>query len=232
MRLTGLVVFLVSGLLANLVARGDEPAAGKADTPFWLAPKVTLDLSPAAVTLASAPDDSRPFALLQVGDIDPRTFVVGNPKSVPFLTRDDAGYGVIPGGLKVGALLYGDRKYKVRNLPAALSGLTLLRTRMGHKAVLDGRFAIILSSPKPCYVLVALDERALEIYKQHGAPGWLQEFAPTGHKIETDDPLMTDANAGYLVFARKTPRGRIALGPPCMDVDSNAMYFAFFAEAK
>ena len=44
--------------------------------------------------------------------------------------------------------------------------------------------------------------------------------------------MMADANVGYLVFARKSPAGRIALGPPCMDVDSNAMYFAFFAEGK
>src|SRR5207302_5524945 len=115
-------------------------------------------------------DSSRPLALLQIGDLDPRNFVVGNPKSMPFLTKDDAGYGVVPGGLKVGALPYGDRKYRVQELPEALAGLTLLRTRMGHKAVLDGRFAIVLAATKPCYVLVAVDERALEIYKQHGVP--------------------------------------------------------------
>lgn len=64
-----------------------------------------------------------------------------------------------------------------------------------------------------------------------GVPGWLQEFAPTGQKLRTDDPLMADAKVGYLVFAKKVVAGRIALGPPCMDVDSNAMYFAFFAAA-
>jgi hypothetical protein len=68
---------------------------------------------------------------------------------------------------------------------------------------------------------------------KHGVPGWLQEFAPTGYKIITDDPIMLrwKPAAGYAVFVRKAPAGRIVLGPPCMDVD-NGMYFAFFAEAK
>jgi hypothetical protein len=226
-------MYLVSLILGCLPAAGADPVPGEPDPPFWLAPKLTIEgFSPTAVKLVSVPDRSQPFALLQVGDIDPKTFVVGNPKSVPFLTREDSGYGVTPGGLKVGAVPFGDRKYKIEKLPKDFSGLPLLRTRMGDKAILDGRFAVILSAERACYVFVALDERALEIYKRHGAPGWLQEFAPTGHRVETDDPLMADAKAGYAVFARKAPAGRVTLGPPCMDVDSNSMYFAFFAEGK
>jgi hypothetical protein len=211
-------------------AAAQEAAA----TPFWLVPKVELELralAPAAVQLVTTPDRSRAFALLQVGDYDPRNFakdIAGNPS----VANVDAGYRVVPGGLKVGALPYGDRTYKIEKLPEALAGLTLLQTRMGDKPVLDGRYALLLATAKPCSVFVAVDERALQIYKQHGVPSWLQEFAPTGHQLTTDDPVMAMTNAGYQVFVKKVPAGRIVLGPPCMDVNTNAMYFAFFADAK
>src|SRR4029077_11250231 len=161
-------------------------------------------------------------------DFDPRTFVVTNPLLIPFQKDAKTGYSLVLGGLKAGAFPYVNRSYKIRKLDAAFHGLPLLQTKMGDKPVMDGRFAIVLSAAKACYVLVALDERVLDTYKQFGIPGWLQEFAPTGHKLETDDPLMSDAGVGYLVFARKAAPGRIALGPPCMDQAWNAMYFAFF----
>jgi hypothetical protein len=69
------------------------------------------------------------------------------------------------------------------------------------------------------------------LLRQNGTPSWLNGFAPTGHKLATDDLIMADTGACYLVFVRKASAGRIALGPPSMDID-NAMYFAFFAEAK
>jgi hypothetical protein len=201
--------------------------------PFWLAPQITLEkLSPVPAELVSAPDDARSFALLQVGQVDPKAFVTSLSKPGPLTPDRDSGYEILRQGMKVGALPYGDRTYKIAKLPQALSGLTLLRTRMGHKAVLDGRFSIVVSLDKPGYVLVALDERALESYKQNGSPGWLQEFAPTGLKLETDDPAMAAAQIGYRLFARRVPAGRVVLGPPCMDVSLNAMYFALFAEAE
>lgn len=236
MRSTRLVFCLVWALLPWTAAQADERAAEKADMPFWLAPKVDLDLrslSPAPVKLVAGPDGSRMFALLQTGDDAPSAnYVPSNPNLEPFVPKEDTGYRVVAGGLKEGALPYGDRKYKIQKLDAAFSGLTLLQTKNGHKAIVDGRYSVILSAAKPCYVFVAVDERALETYKKHGTPSWLQEFAPTGHKLATDDPIMADAAASYLVFVRKTPAGRIALGPPGMDVDYNAMYFAFFAEAR
>ena len=113
-----------------------------------------------------------------------------------------------------------------------MPGLPLLQTKMQHKAVLDGRFAVLLSAAKPCWVFVAVDERAFEIYKEHGVPAWLQEFTPTGHRLATDTGHGRE-NAGYQVFVKKASAGRIALGPPCNWVASaNTMYFAFFAEAK
>jgi hypothetical protein len=75
MRSTGLAAVVVTAVLVY-PTRGADPPAGKGDTPFWLAPKVNLEFSPTAVTLASPPDDTRAFGLLQVGDIDPRRLVV------------------------------------------------------------------------------------------------------------------------------------------------------------
>ena len=132
----------------------------------------------------------------------------------PFIQNEDAGYRLVAGGLKEGARPYGDRKYKIQNLDAKFSGLTLLQTRMGHKAILDGRYSVVVAVAKPSYVFVAIDDRALETYKKHGVPSWLQEFAPTGRKVVTDDPLMANVGASYLVFVRKAPSGRIAFGPP------------------
>jgi hypothetical protein len=196
-------------------------AQDAAATPFWLLPKVELDLRglvPADVKLAAAPDLSRAFALLQVGKYDPR-------KDVSGVTGADAGYRVIAGGLKIGALTYVDRSYSIARLPEEFTGLTLLQTALQHTPVLDGRFAIVLATAKPCFVFVAVDEKALKTYKEHVIPSWLQEYAPTGRQIVTD-------RGNFPVFVRQTFPGRIALGPPCMNASANAMYFAFFAVAK
>src|SRR5207245_614411 len=110
-----------------------------AATPFWLLPKMDVDLrslAPAAVELVAAPDPSREFAVLQVaGELDAKKW------TLEYRAPKDRGYGVVPSGLQVGAPPYGDREYKIEKLPAVFAGLTLLQTRMGHKGVLDGRYA-------------------------------------------------------------------------------------------
>jgi hypothetical protein len=63
MRSIHLLAVTVAAVLVSS-ARGADPPAGKADTPFWLAPEVKWDFAPTAVTLASAPEDTRSFALL------------------------------------------------------------------------------------------------------------------------------------------------------------------------
>ena len=208
----------------------------KQDIPFWQLPSVELELrklSPAPVVLVAAPDMRRGLVLLQTGDdIPPINFVPSNPELLPFLPPQDSGYQVVPKGLKIGAAPFGDRKYLLDKLPPEFAGLTLLQTKMGHKAVLDGRYAIVVSSAKPCLIFIAMDERALETYKQHGAPAWLQEYSPTGHKIKSDEPIMAQTGSEYLVFVRKSPGGRIVLGPPAMDIQFNSMYFAFFGDAQ
>jgi len=215
-------------------AQAVEPAADK-EIPFWQLPIADLDLrslSPAPVVLVAAPDMRRGLVLLQTGpDIPPLNFVPSNPELLPFVPPQDSGYQVVPRGLKVDAVPFGDRSYKIDKLPPAFAGLTLLQTKMGHKAVVDGRYSIVVSSAKPCLVFVVIDERALETYKEHGVPAWLQEYSPTGHKIKSDEPVMAQAGAEYLVFVRKSPGGRIVFGPPGMDIQFNSMYFAFFGEA-
>jgi hypothetical protein len=194
-------------------------------TPFWLLPKAELDLralAPADVKLVSTPDLSRELALLQVGDSDPRESIARDS------SNQDTGYRVVAGGLKVGAPPYSDRPFKIEQLPEAFAGLTLLQTKMRQKPVLDGRFGVLLATAKPCTVFVAVEEPALETYKQHGVPSWLQEYVPTGHQLTTDHP----SRGNYRVFVKQAPAGRIVLGPPCMELRANSMYFAFFAEAK
>jgi hypothetical protein len=215
MRVTYLAFCLVAALPSGAAAQ--QAAA----TPFWLLPMVDLDLralTPVDVQLVAGPDGSRELALLQVGGTDPRSYTSG---SVP----NDTGYRVVAGGLRVGALIYGDRPYRIEEIPEGFAGLTLLQTKLQHKGVLDGRYAIVLATAKPCWVFVAIEENSLDGYKETGAPSWLQEFAPTGHEVAT-------VRGDFRVFVKKAPAGRIALGPPCMDVNNSAMYFAFFATAQ
>jgi hypothetical protein len=224
-------VLFISILMTNMV---DVLAQGE-DAPFWLTPKVDLDLnslSPATVKLVKGPEIFRKFGLLQTGENAPSSnYVPSNPRLEPLIPSEDTGYHVVDGGLKEGAQPYGDRKYRLKKLDAPFTGLTLLQTKMGHKAILDGRYSILLSAAKTCYVFVAIDERALDTYKKHGTPAWLEEYRPTGHKLATDEPVMDQAGASYLVFVKQVAAGRIVLGPPCVDAAYNAMYFVFFGQA-
>src|SRR3954469_2005944 len=222
--------------LICLSARADEPAAEK-DAPFWELPKTNIDLrslSPAEVKMVSGPDLQRGLIVLQTGEgaAPPIDFVPGNEEIKPFLPAQDRGYKVIEGGLKVGGVTFGDRNYKVEKLPPAFAGLTLLQTKAGHKGIVDANYAITVTAAKPCLIFVALDQRVIDTYTQHGIPGWLQEYAPTGEQIKTDDPIMAQIDAQFLVFVRKSAGGRIVLGPPAMDTSTNSMYFAFFGEQK
>jgi hypothetical protein len=212
-----------------------EPNADKG-APFWELPKSTINLqslAPADVKFIAGPDTQRGLILLQTGAEAPATdFVPTRPELRALVAEKDSGYQIIPKGLAIGALPFGDRKYKVAKLPPAFVGLTLLQTKMGHKAVADGNYSVTVEAAKPCLVFLALDERVIETYKEHGTPGWLQEYTPTGESIRTDEPVMAEADAGFQVYVRKSAGGRIVFGPPSMDVQYNAMYFAFFGEAK
>jgi len=226
------VSYFICFLLACITARGQE--AGQKDTPFWQLPTASVNLkslSPANVKLVAVPNSQRGFILLQTGEAAPvADFVPATEELKPFLPAKDSGYKVIPKGLNVGAVTFGDRNYKIEKLPDAFKGLTLLQTKAGHKAIVDSTYSIVLSAEKPCLVFVALDQRVIETYTQHGTPAWLQEYAPTEERIKTDDPIMGQTDAEFLVFVRKSAGGRIVLGPPSMDISMNSMYFAFFGQ--
>jgi hypothetical protein len=232
-RVASSVVVVLAG--AFLVFSGKslaiDPATAELSLAFTQADKIKVDPKPVKVDLYAIPEDVQDFAVLKMNGEDGKNYVATNPTLVGF-QGGDVGYRLINDGLKVGALPYGDRKYSIQTLPNELTGLPMLNTKMAHKGIADARFAIGLSCDKPCYVFVALDERAIETFKKIGAPAWLQEYSPTDWRIETDDPVMSDNKAGYIVFGRKVPAGRILLGAPAMDTNLNAMYFAFFAEAK
>jgi hypothetical protein len=138
---------------------------------------------------------------------------------------------VVHGGLKPKEEYYVNRTYKLVGVPDQLQGLTLLQTRCGNKAIVDGRYAIVVTSPEPCYCFVAISEQSVRGYEQTGMPGWLEEFSLTKHRITTDDPRMNyKKESGYAVLVREAPAGRIALGPACNYPYS--MYFAFFGRSK
>ncbi len=203
---------------------------------FWEAPKCDVawqKLSAAKVKLVSVPQDGIPYATIQMGQSRaPIDYVPSSPTVTPYVNREGSGYEVVKKGLEVGASPFTDRAFKIEQLPKDLSGLTLLQTRMGHKGIVDSRYAVVLSSEKPCYVFVAVDERAINTYKTNGSPAWLKEFAPTGLRIVTDDPLMKQTAAGFAVYAKQVSDDKIVLGPACCDPLWNAMYFAFFGSEK
>src|SRR5947208_5178718 len=148
----------------------DEPAVEK-DMPFWELPKSNIDLqslAPANAKLVSGPDLQRGLIVLQVGEgaPPPLDFVPGNEELKPFLPAQDSGYKLVPGGLKVGNVMYGDRNYKFERLAPGFAGLTLLQTKAGHKGIVDANYAITLTAAKPCLVFVAIDQRVMETYTQ------------------------------------------------------------------
>jgi hypothetical protein len=234
--ISGLVaVFSLASVALVVSAQGIEPQAA-ADGPFWERPVTTIDwrsLSGADVKLVAGPDMRRGMILLQTGDNVPvADFVPTRADLAGLVPEKDAGYAIIPKGLVIGATPFGDRKYKLSKLPKGCEELTLLQTKMGHKAVIDATYSITVLAAKPCLVFLALDQRVIDTYKQHGTPSWLLEYEPTGETMKSDEPVMTEADAAYLLFVRKSAGGRIVLGPPSMDIQFNSMYFAFFGEAK
>ena len=217
------VVALWTGIFA--VATAEQ-------VPFWEAPTSQLDLSrliPATVELIESPDVSRPMATFLVnGRSTPTNFVPTSQEIRPYIPEETQPWAVLEKGLRVGAVPYGDRKYTVVELPEEFEGLTLLRTGMGQKAIVDARYFGRLKLPELTYVFLAIDERIIEIYKEQCRPLWLDGFAPTGQTLRTDEPVMKRQDKVYLVFVKEVPAGTFTLGPACTHPGDSSMYFAFF----
>jgi thiol-disulfide isomerase/thioredoxin len=220
--------------LAKAVASHTADQAGEVG--FWKKPKahgIPNNLSPAEVKLLAGPDVTQGFKTFSVrGQAGPVDYGATNPRHMPYIKKDEPTYQILENGLRKGAKPFSDRNYKIRTMPDRLTGLTLLQTKMGHKGIVDERFSIRLSVPKPVYLFLAIDERALETYRQFDIPAWMQKYVPTGEKIFTDDSIMKQSNSGYRVFVKPYPGGTMTLGPAAMNPSRTTMYFAFMAEKE
>lgn len=109
------------------------------------------------------------------------------------------GYRVIPGGAAVGARVYSDRPYVLKELPAALAGSDLLQTANDDDGS-KGEAFVTLEALAPVRIHVAIDKR------QARPPKWVaNHYRPTGLTIRSDD--WTAA-----LFSRDLPAGRVELG--------------------
>jgi hypothetical protein len=189
-------------------------------------------LRPAPLKLLAAPNLSLPLATFRQGEwAAPVDFVPAGQPGKTYVVSGDVACRVTQDGLRVGALPYTDRKYKITELPDEFQSLTLVQTRMGHKCIVDARYALVLSAPQPCLLFVAVDERALELYGKSGTPGWLEEFLNTGLTLATDDPVMQENKKRFPVLVREAPRGNISLGSSAAIIETS-MYFAFAGVAE
>lgn len=194
--------------------------------PQWInnKPQITFDsLSAVSVKVSSAPRSD------EFGNFGP-----GVPNLDPYLQAQASSYQIAPGGLKLKAMPYTDRKYEILELPSSLGGATLVQTRNGHKGVTDGRFAIVLAVDQPAFLFLAVDERMVRIWGREGAPEWVRDFSPTGYRIVTDDPTMHELRP-YQVAAKKIAAGEVRLGPPWTQrqrVPAHSMYFVFLGRGQ
>ncbi len=212
--------------------RGAPKAVEK--SPFWEAEPLKFEkLKKIDVRLVETPNEAIDFAVIQIGESNPANYLDdGKPSNVSaFLEKATIPYAIGDEPLKVGSKVYRDRKYVIQEIPEILRGLTHLQTRAAHKAIVDSRYSIVLSTEKPTWVFLAIDERAFSNYSSLGTPGWFKEYSPTELKIVTDDPIMAGYSA-YKVFAKKVAPGKFVLGAPALEVRRHSMYFAFFAEAE
>ena len=164
MRLTLANLFALSLFLSG-IGLAEVPT-----TEFWRNAEGTVsgELLPATVKIASDPSKKAKFATFRLGDEFAPAEFVPVAAAKPFVDQSAKRYEVKQKALTTGAQPFSDRKYKISHLPPNFRNLTLLRTRMAHKSIVDSRFAIKLQAAQPCHVFVAIDERAIETYQKHG----------------------------------------------------------------
>jgi hypothetical protein len=157
-----------------LAAQAASAAETKSAQRVWSPQKSQLKLSglrPAQLELLAAPKVSSTLATSTQGKRTmPVDFVPSGEPGKSYVVSGAAASSVAQDGVRLGALPYTDRKYKITDFPEEFRSLTLVRMRMGHKCIVDARYSIVLSARQPCYLFVAVDERAIELYKQSGAP--------------------------------------------------------------
>lgn len=210
-----------------------NPAPDNENAKFWKQPEVGIPegpLKPVAVTLVVEP--AVPDKLMRASsrlEFTSEIYRPSNPAVKPNVIAGSASCRISETGLAKGSQMFADRRYTIESFDPQFEGLSHLVTRMDDKAILDGRFSIIVNVDQPAIVFLAIDQRALDTWDVTGAPAWLHEYQPTGRLIRTDEPVMKSSGAAYAVFRRSVPAGRVAFGPPAMNPGKDAMYYAIFA---
>ena len=113
-------LIVISPFLPLVAAQDPQPSLKDPQIPFWSAPKLKATFSPTAVDLVSHPDPMREFAMLKIGDRDPKKFKVLNPAAKALLKDAESTYTLVANGLHLGAHPYVDRKQKITKIDNAL----------------------------------------------------------------------------------------------------------------
>jgi putative heme-binding domain-containing protein len=113
--------------------------------------------------------------------------------------RSGREYEVQAGGLRPGAMIFSDRSYRFRSVPAELMGADMIRTANNDEGVQGTdwlRFELVV----PATVVVGLDERTAVV------PSWLErDYDPMPELLEADHWRMR-------LYRRSFPAGPVVLG--------------------
>ena len=133
------------------------------------------------------------------------TAPAGLPEAAPagvvrnITARSGRSYQLAPGGLQAGALHFTDRALRLREVPAALQGIDLIRTANDDDGSSGGDF-LTFEALLPVRVHVGIDTRAREL------PPWLQEgWTREAASIAAD-------HWSYQLYSRGFPAGKVVLG--------------------
>ena len=96
-------------------------------------------------------------------------------------------YQIVVGGLQNGAMVYIDRKYKYRVVPASLQSSTYIKTANDDKAS-NGASFLTFEVNQDVTVYVAHDDRITT------KPSWLSSFTDTGDNLVTTDTTVNRLN--------------------------------------
>lgn len=114
-------------------------------------------------------------------------------------SKSKKNYRLQPSGLVHGALVYSDRRYRVRELSDDLLGSDFIQTANDDDTS-SGDEWLSFDSPVPLRVMVAVDKRLPD------PPAWIREtYSKTDQHLVTDDCTMR-------IYSREYPAGHIILG--------------------
>jgi hypothetical protein len=112
-------------------------------------------------------------------------------------------YGIWP--FRPGALIYGDRGYRITDMPPELEGALGIATMAEDRRSADAEL-LVFELDREASVWVGIDGRAAQDLGK--LPAWLAGWERTGLKIHS----LTAGNSYYHLFRKRFPAGRVALG--------------------